>query len=341
MGLAAVAAFAYVVTDSGSRYWLRRFEPYLAALLALTIFLPVLIWNYQHDWASFAFQTVRRVAEPPRFSLFGLIGSSLILLGPIGFLTVIAAAKRSTARELVWSDDPPLVRRRWMIAWLVGLPLGVFAVFSLRHQVKVDWTGAPWVVALPLMAYAMVAWRVSAGPFRAWLAAAWPAALAVFLAFYLVGFTYLAVGLPGAGYSSQMELSPVGWRELARQAGQIARGIETAGDGKLLIVGMDRYETASELAFYSADPLTAIDATSAGHLFGGVGLMYERWFPAQRTVASNLLLISWNRSDLADARLQPYVDRLGPLSTGTIEHDGRFVRNYFYRTAYGYPKVTH
>jgi len=40
-------------------------------------------------------------------------------------------------------------------------------------------------------------------------------------------------------------------------------------------VGMDRYETASELAFYSVDPLNAISATSTGHLFGGVGLMSE------------------------------------------------------------------
>ena len=32
------------------------------ALIALVVFAPVLIWNTQHDWASFRFQFVRAVA---------------------------------------------------------------------------------------------------------------------------------------------------------------------------------------------------------------------------------------------------------------------------------------
>ncbi len=34
----------------------------LAALIAVVVFSPVLIWNAQHDWASFRFQFVRAVA---------------------------------------------------------------------------------------------------------------------------------------------------------------------------------------------------------------------------------------------------------------------------------------
>jgi dolichol-phosphate mannosyltransferase len=184
----------------------------------------------------------------------------------------------------------------------------------------------------------MITWKRGSGPYRRWLAAAWPANLAILFAIYVVGFGYLALGLPGVGYSTHMEIAPVGWRELARQVGQIAQTIGTAKDGDLLIVGMDRYETASELAFYSTDPLNAVKATSAGHLLGGVGLMYEQWFPPHCTMASHLLLISWNRRDLADDRLGPYVDRLGPLSTGSIERDGHFIRSYFYRVGYGFPK---
>jgi hypothetical protein len=133
-----------------------------------------------------------------------------------------------------------------------------------------------------------------------------------------------------------MELAPVGWRELGRQVGQAARIIEAASPGKVLIVGMDRYETASELAFYSADPGNAINETSAGHLFGGVGLMYERWFPMTQTAAANLLLVSWNRQDLSDDRLAPYADRLGPVLRATLSRDGRFIRAYYYRAAFTY-----
>jgi dolichol-phosphate mannosyltransferase len=338
IGLAALAAFGYVIATKDLRFWLRRVGPYLAAVLALALFLPVVVWNYQHGWSSFTFQTVRRLAEPSRFSWFNLIGSAVVLIGPTGFLTAIALASGKVDREGVSSDEVRMTRQRRLAFWLVGLPLGVFSVFSINHQIKLNWIGPCWVAAIPLMSHAMLAWRRGAGRYRAWLAAAWPATTGIFLTIYMVGFSYLAFGLPGIGYSVHMELAPVGWRELAQQVGEIAHKIETDSGRDLLIVGMDRYETASELAFYLRNPLNAITATSAGHLFGGVGLMYEQWFPAYRTVAPQLLLVGWNRRDLSDERLAPYVDRLGPLLSGSIERNGHFIRQYFYRVGYGYPK---
>src|ERR1700730_4746465 len=35
----------------------------LAAVIAIVVFSPVLIWNYQHDWASFRFQAVRATTD--------------------------------------------------------------------------------------------------------------------------------------------------------------------------------------------------------------------------------------------------------------------------------------
>src|SRR6202030_3766023 len=60
MLLPAVAAFL-LVPDWRAR-WLRSPYPWLAALIALLLFLPVLIWNAEHDWASFRFQLVRATA---------------------------------------------------------------------------------------------------------------------------------------------------------------------------------------------------------------------------------------------------------------------------------------
>src|SRR3954470_20194618 len=58
--LPAVAAFM-LVPDWRKR-WLRGPYPWLAALIATALFSPVLIWNAQHDWASFKFQFVRASA---------------------------------------------------------------------------------------------------------------------------------------------------------------------------------------------------------------------------------------------------------------------------------------
>ncbi len=52
-GLTILGALAFLATNPGSRPWLWRPQPYLGALAAVIMFLPVLIWNAQHGWVSF------------------------------------------------------------------------------------------------------------------------------------------------------------------------------------------------------------------------------------------------------------------------------------------------
>ena len=47
------AALLFVLLDARSRRWLLRPGPYLAVAIGLLLFTPVLVWNYQNDWASF------------------------------------------------------------------------------------------------------------------------------------------------------------------------------------------------------------------------------------------------------------------------------------------------
>src|SRR5262247_1578636 len=51
----------FLIADRAHRKWLLRKEPYLAFFLSLVIFSPVIVWNYQHQWISFAFQFSRRL----------------------------------------------------------------------------------------------------------------------------------------------------------------------------------------------------------------------------------------------------------------------------------------
>ena len=55
------SALLFLIADRAHRKWLLRKEPYLAFFLSLVIFSPVILWNYQHQWASFAFQFGRRL----------------------------------------------------------------------------------------------------------------------------------------------------------------------------------------------------------------------------------------------------------------------------------------
>ena len=77
--------------------------------------------------------------------------------------------------------------------------------------------------------------------------------MAAVLGLDAAGLYHLTVGIPGVGYGRHAELVPVGWRDLGRQVGAIADDLAKRSGVDPLIVGMDRYAIASELAFYLPD----------------------------------------------------------------------------------------
>ncbi len=351
IGLLGLSMVIFMLLDSRSRCWFRRWEPYGAALLALAVFSPVIIWNYENDWASFAFQTSRRLADRPQFALHKLIAGALVLLTPTGLVSAALLLLRRThtadgrqasvdgsGASVDGRDASADEARKWRFMQVaVGVPLSVFAVFSLRHEVKLDWTGAPWVAAVPALAYGIVhsAQAVQTG-LRAWIRAAWAPTLTVLVLFYAAGLYYLALGIPGVGYSKHSELIPVGWQDFGARIRQLADQTERTTGKAPLLVGMDRYAIASELAFYAPDRAKSVSEATSAHLFGQVGLMYERWFPANRQEGRMLLLIAWDRGDLTSERVTSSVEGLDPIEEGVIMRDDRVIRHYYYRLAHDY-----
>ena len=345
LGLGAISKYSiallvpvtlvFMIWDRKSRRWWSRWEPYAAALVALAVCSPVIIWNAQHEWASFAFQTSRRLAEVPRFSLHKLLASALVLITPTG-VTAVAAALLGPKPARDAGDDAP--RRQLFVNMAILVPLAVFAAFSLRHEVKLDWTGAPWVAALPVMAAGMIsAGRLSG--LRAWVRAAWMPTLVTMLLIYGAGLHYLVLGLPGVGYSRHIELVPVGWRDLSGRILEIAAAVRKETGADPVIVGMDRYAIASELAFYGAGRTKTPLPISSVHLFGGNGLMFERWAPAETENGRTLLLVGWDPADLDGEAIRSHAERLGPVEVEVLTRDGRFVRRYYYRVAYDYQAI--
>ena len=113
------------------RAWLARPQPYAAAVLALLVFSPVLVWNATHHWASFAFQGGR--AEGLRFHPFApigvLAGEALFVLPWIWVPMMavwIATLRRGSAD---W--------RRWLLCWLGMLPIVLFAAVALWSNQRI------------------------------------------------------------------------------------------------------------------------------------------------------------------------------------------------------------
>jgi dolichol-phosphate mannosyltransferase len=314
------AAFIFMLVDPDARRWLRHWTPYAAGVLALALFTPVIVWNARHEWLSFAFQTSHRLAERPRFSVHKLLLSALVLLTPVGFVTLVSALR---SRKSAASQEQRACR---FLLVSVLLPFTVYFLFSLRHEVKLDWTGTVWIAALPALAYAA----------RGGIRTAWAVTLVVLVAIYGIGLDYLVSGIPGVGYSEHMEVSPVGWRDLGRQVSALAADVHRKYGAEPLVVGMDRYATASELAFYAPDRERSVAETSASHLFGGAGLMYEQWFPLRQLQGRTLLLVALKPQDVVDPALESHAARLEPAAEGVLVRQGKVVHRFYYRVVLGY-----
>jgi hypothetical protein len=67
------SVFLYLALSARDRRWLATPWPYLAGAAALAVFSPVIYWNWQHEWASFLFQSRGRLEESrgfrPRYAL--------------------------------------------------------------------------------------------------------------------------------------------------------------------------------------------------------------------------------------------------------------------------------
>lgn len=342
IAILAPVTMVFMVWDSTSRRWWRRPDPYVAALIALAIFSPVLVWNAQHEWASFAFQTSRRLAETPQFALHKLIASIIVLITPTGLLAVAGVLLARSAGEPhsgePHSGEPRAddTRRRRLFNLAILLPLTVFALFSLRHEVKLDWTGALWTAALPALGCAMIAGDATIGRFGRWIRAAWMPTIITLLLIYGAGLHYLVLGLPGLGYGKHIEVIPVGWRELTAHITETAGAYRKTSGGEVLIVGMDRYAIASELAFYGGAHSPSGLETANSHLFGGMGLMYEKWMPPAAQEHRNLLLVAWTQGELEDKAIAAHVARLGPIEDDVLMRNGIIIRHYYHRLAFDY-----
>ncbi|MDX1627008.1 MAG: glycosyltransferase family 39 protein, partial [Wenzhouxiangellaceae bacterium] len=85
------AILVFALVHAPARRRLADWRPYAAALLCFALFSPVLVWNAQHDWASFTFQATRRIAEDAGFGSHLLLVHTVAMLAPLAGLVALYA----------------------------------------------------------------------------------------------------------------------------------------------------------------------------------------------------------------------------------------------------------
>lgn len=125
-------------------------ELYLSFCLAILIFTPVIIWNYQHDFASFKFQFNHGVGSNGfNFDLgmlFDFLGGQALIANPIIFIALIFYLVKN---KQVTFKEPKLLFLT--VPFIFGMLL--FGALSIHKHMEANWPMPIYLTSVITLAY--------------------------------------------------------------------------------------------------------------------------------------------------------------------------------------------
>lgn len=322
------AIFVLMLVHAPARQSVRRWQSWAAALATLAMFSPVLIWNARNDWASFAFQSTRRISEDAGFHAHLLPLQTIVALAPLAGLAALYLL--GPARRRLCANEPA---NKFMLVMTL-VPLAVIAVFGMFAEIKLHWLIPAWLAMLPLLA-ATVHPPTGATPNRAlrMIGTLWRPLLPLSLIFCGLLMHYASIGLPGVPWQPN-RLGYIGWPEIAREVHRIERQVEQQTGKRPIIAGMAKWSIPAALAFHDVDGRR--DNITARNIIGMSGSQWERWFDPEADPDRPVILVSHEPKLIDEAWLERALIGLGPLETTTVEREGMIIQRVYYRIADGF-----
>lgn len=240
LGAGIVSSMVFV---PAMRRWWRHPAPYAAGVLAFAIFAPVIEWNYEHGWVSFAKQFDRTRGYDFSLRYVGeFLGSQIGLLTPFVFVLAAGGVWMSLRGAPAKSSEPSV-----LLVSLIGPLLVYFLFHSLHARVEGNWLAPAYPVLAVLASHA--AFQVSElhGPFRSAMILSRQCALPVGFAFAAIAYLQAFAGLLPLDPAKDPTALMVGWSDLARQVDDVARREHAS------YILTSSYGLTSLLSIYSTD----------------------------------------------------------------------------------------
>jgi hypothetical protein len=128
---------------------------WLAAMLGILLFIPHLIWQYNHDFVSVSYHFFERSASHYKFSFtYEYLLGQILYYGPFSAIFMLFAALKFRQSNLF---DKALVWNLWGI-------IGFFLLSSFKGRVEVNWT---LPIIIPLLIF-FLRFSVSKPVFTRW-----------------------------------------------------------------------------------------------------------------------------------------------------------------------------
>jgi hypothetical protein len=233
-GLFGLAVFVFLLVDKWFRGWLACWQPWAGAAVGLIGTLPVIIFGFQTDWASFRFHSGRTGAA---FDLGNLATMYLNQASQLAYLNMIVLVG-----GLWYGFRAPHPMAR-LIAWVSAIGMLFFApTYAFGTYTHSHWTMPAWLMAIPLGAL----WICSLGKFFSGfrgIVGLWWAFHTSFAAF---GFYEMATGrlteaagklMPILSVNKMYDLSPAAiWLN------------ERGGLQNVTVIGVDDWESGGRVS---------------------------------------------------------------------------------------------
>jgi len=254
----ATGTFAYVLLYN--RNWLRTKEFYLAMLIAVLVFSPVLLWNAYNHFISFGFQGGRagifsEGLKPVYF--FTELGGQILYNNPVNVVLIVSALLVVLKRKVLAEISSQ------RIILLISLPLiATFLLIALFRQTLPHWTGMAYVTLLPLAATHL---SVTGDNKIRWMPKILAVSLVVMLVIITVSASQVKLGwlkidkghteIKNLGRNDP-SLDMYGWRQLRKKMPAIVKRDQRAGmmDPNAAFVSF-RWFPLANIDYYIAQPL--------------------------------------------------------------------------------------
>jgi hypothetical protein len=255
------AVLAFMLVPRWRRRWLTSPAPWLAALIAIAVFLPVLIWNGEHDWASFRFQSVRAIATHG-LSLRTLGDFIGLQFGLVGFvlLPVVLSGVTLAAWRGYRGRDPVSI----LLSTCVLVPFCYFFWKSLTLRVGDTWPMFLWPAGFATAAINVAMLSRENGPERLIRSTnAWTnISVVTGIAFVVIVFLYYTV----VPWNLIGGLDPIGGEAAFEQVADRAES-ELQKTGATWIATTD-YRTYAMMRWFFKDRVPVIQINERGRFMG-------------------------------------------------------------------------
>jgi len=298
--LLPLCALLYLISSGQRLRQLKRPGPYLAAGLALLIFLPNLLWNWSFGFVSIGFQLEHAVRGPGHGVLANLgefLGGQAMLVNPVFFIGCLLTLRGSRGAEGREQESRVLLRYFFLV------PLLVFIAAGLARKLEANWPAVIWPAGF-LALVGLYRERVidtESGRGRRWRGFAW---LGVAMGATMAITAHLHSAWPFLPTPTRQDPTARlrGWQGLAA-----AVAVERRRLGAQLPLYTRRYQEAAELGFYDHrhPPARAFGP-------GWRRSQYNLW--PDRSAHTDAALILWESDLEVPADLAP-ADRLQPVTT--------------------------